>query len=124
MRPWLRCRIRSLRKPQGRKPSGGPNEVRGHTSGCSWAKQNPAGFVRYAVEILNTRERSAGLSNQVLIPVAPTIAPPEQLTAKVEADGVLLSWTGPAVPVAPPGLTYRYRVLTQPCGLQSLHRAG
>ena len=32
---------------------------------------NPAGFVRYAVEIMNTRDRSAGLSNQVLIPVAP-----------------------------------------------------
>ena len=45
-------------------------------------EQNPAGFVRYAVEILNTRERSAGLSNQVLIPVAPTIAPPEHLSCK------------------------------------------
>ena len=79
-------------------------------------EQNPAGFIRYAVEILNTRERGAGLSNQVLIPVAPTIAPPDQLTAKVEADGVLLSWTGPAVPVAPPGLAYRYRVLRGPAG--------
>src|ERR1035438_2861184 len=39
-------------------------------------EHNPAGFVRYAVEIMNSRERSAGLSNQVVIPVAPTIAPP------------------------------------------------
>ena len=61
-------------------------------------------------------ERSAGLSNQVLIPVAPTIAPPDQLAAKVEADGVLLSWTGPAVPAAPAGLTYRYRVMRAPAG--------
>jgi hypothetical protein len=79
-------------------------------------EKDPAGFVRYAVEIMNTRDRSAGLSNQVLIPVAPTIAPPEHLTVKVEADGVLLSWTRPTVPEAPAGLTYRYRVERSPAG--------
>ena len=79
-------------------------------------EQNPAGFVRYAVEILNSRERSAGLSNQVLIPVAPTIPPPEQLAAKVEADGVLISWEGASVPAAPAGLTYRYRIVRSPAG--------
>jgi hypothetical protein len=79
-------------------------------------EQNPAGFVRYAVEILNSRERGAGLSNQVLIPVAPTIAPPEQLAIKVEADGVLLSWEGADVPTPSTGLTYRYRVMRSPSG--------
>jgi hypothetical protein len=79
-------------------------------------EQNPAGFVRYAVEIMNTRDRSAGLSNQVLIPVAPTIPPPEQVTAKIEADGVLLSWTGQPIPPTPPGLTYRYRIERSPAG--------
>jgi len=79
-------------------------------------EHNPAGFVRYAVEILNSRERSAGLSNQVLIPIAPTIAPPEQLAAKIEADGVLISWVGANVPAAPTGLTYRYRILRSPTG--------
>src|SRR5271166_4850747 len=79
-------------------------------------EQDPAGFVRYAVEILNTRNRSAGLSNQVLIPVAPTIAPPEQLTANVEADGVLISWAGADVPDAPLGLTFRYRITRSPAG--------
>jgi hypothetical protein len=79
-------------------------------------EQNPAGFVRYAVEILNSRERGAGLSNQVLIPVAPTIAPPEPLSLKVEADGVLLSWVGADVPTPPAGLAYRYRVMRSPSG--------
>jgi hypothetical protein len=79
-------------------------------------EQNPAGFVRYAVEVLNSRERSAGLSNQVLIPVALTIASPEQLSAKVEADGVLISWVGASVPGAPPSLTYRFRVMRSPAG--------
>jgi fibronectin type 3 domain-containing protein len=79
-------------------------------------EQNPAGFVRYAVEILNTRERSAGLSNQVLIPVALTIPPPEDLSVKIEADGVLISWSGANVPPAPEGLTYRFRVTRSPAG--------
>jgi len=79
-------------------------------------EQDPAGFVRYAVEILNSRDRSAGLSNQVLIPVAPTIAPPEQLPANVEADGVLISWAGGDVPPAPQGLTFRYRITRSPAG--------
>jgi hypothetical protein len=79
-------------------------------------EQTPAGFVRYAVEILNTRERSGGLSNQVLIPVAQTIAPPEEVSAKSEADGVLISWTGATVPTPPTGLTYRYRVTRSPAG--------
>jgi len=79
-------------------------------------EKNPAGFVRYAVEIMNTRDRSAGLSNQVLIPVAPTTAPPEDVTAKIEADGVLISWTGAEVPETPPGLTYRYRIARSPAG--------
>lgn len=78
--------------------------------------EHPAGFVRYAVEILNTRQRSAGLSNQVLIPVAPTITPPEQFTVTVEADGVLISWTGADVPNPPQGLTYRYRIERGPAG--------
>jgi hypothetical protein len=79
-------------------------------------EQHPAGFVRYAVEVLNTRERSAGLSNQVLIPIAPTITPPQQLTVTVEADGVLISWTGADVPPAPQGLTYRHRIERSPAG--------
>jgi hypothetical protein len=79
-------------------------------------EKNPAGFVRYAVEIMNARNRSAGLSNQVLIPVAPTIAPPDDITVKVEADGVLLSWSGAQIPPAPTGLTYRYRIGRSPAG--------
>jgi hypothetical protein len=79
-------------------------------------EHNPAGFVRYAVEVLNTRERSAGLSNQVLIPVALTIPPPEDFSVKVEADGVLISWSGANVPPAPQGLTYRFRVTRSPAG--------
>ncbi len=55
---------------------------------------NPTGFVTYAVEEMNAKGRSAGLSNQVFIPVAPTLAAPEQLSAQVSGDGVTISWAG------------------------------
>lgn len=78
-------------------------------------EKDPAGFVRYAVEIMNSRDRSAGLSNQVLIPVAPTIAPPE-ISLKVEADGVVVSWENAEVPAPPKGLAFRYRIMRSPQG--------
>jgi len=46
----------------------------------------------YAVEPLNLQGRSAGLSNQVHIPLAPTLPPPTNFRAQVTADGVVLTW--------------------------------
>jgi hypothetical protein len=74
----------------------------------------PDGFVRYAVEMLNIHTRSAGLSNQVLVPVAPTITAPKDLSAEVSADGVRIAWSGPAPPTPPTGLTYQYRLMRKP----------
>jgi hypothetical protein len=79
-------------------------------------EQNPAGFVTYAVELMNVHGRSAGLSNQVVIPVAPTLPPPDDLSAEVSADGVRIAWRGPEPPSAPPGLTYEYRIMRKPAG--------
>jgi hypothetical protein len=56
--------------------------------------QNPTGFATYAVEVLNTRGRSAGLSNQVQVPLAPTLPPPSDLAAVVTADGIELTFSG------------------------------
>lgn len=78
--------------------------------------ENPTGFAIYAVEIMNDRSRSAGLSNQVVIPLAPAIAPPTDVTADVSAEGVRVSWSGGVVPQAPAGLTYRYRIERRPAG--------
>ena len=106
-------------KPDARPKGEQPAAVRMKfvdTLPAELGERDSAGFVRYAVEVMNTRDRSAGLSNQVLIPVAPTIAPSENLTVKVEADGVLLSWNGAEVPPAPQGLTYRYRIERSPAG--------
>src|ERR1017187_4989325 len=79
-------------------------------------QENPADFVTYAVEEINSHGRSAGLSNQVPIPVAPTIATPDELSAQISGEGVRISWTGPAPPAAPAGLSYRYRIMRRPVG--------
>ena len=79
-------------------------------------EQDPAGFARYAVEILNNHGRTFGMSNQVLIPLAPTIPPPDELAADVRGDGVHISWTGAAPAKPPAGLVYRYRIMRKPVG--------
>jgi hypothetical protein len=78
--------------------------------------ENPAGFVMYAIEEVNARGRSAGLSNQVAIPVVPTIAPPDKVAAEVSADGVTITWSGPQAALPPKGVTYQYRIMRRPAG--------
>ncbi len=56
-------------------------------------REHPTEFATYAVSMLNWRGRTAGLSNQVRVPLAPVIAPPQSLEAKVTADGISISWT-------------------------------
>ena len=73
-------------------------------------QQNPTTEATYALNDLNRSARSAGLSNQVTVPLAPTLPPPNGLEAKVIADGVLLSWTGSTPPVTSPPLHYLYRI--------------
>ncbi len=71
---------------------------------------NPAGFVTYTLEDQNPNSRSAGLSNQVKVPLAPTLPAPNGVQAKVTADGVLLGWTTPPEVPRNPALSYLYRV--------------
>jgi hypothetical protein len=73
-------------------------------------EQDPTAQISYAVSVLNTRGRTAGLSNQVQVPVAPTLAPPSDFAAEVTAQGVRISWSCQAAIGAPPSLQYRIRV--------------
>lgn len=72
--------------------------------------QNPLANATYALNDLNRSGHSAGLSNQVLVPLAPTLSPPGGLETRVTPDGVLLSWTATAPPLANAALNYLYRV--------------
>ena len=115
------ARIANTKPEPPKKQKGGtqPPAVRMQyvdTLPADLGERNPSGFVRYAVELLNEHGRSAGVSNQVLIPVAPTLPPPDELSAEVSADGVRVAWSGGSTPSAPTGLTYQYRIMRKPEG--------
>jgi hypothetical protein len=73
--------------------------------------QDPTAEITYAVSVLNGSGRSAGLSNLVQIPSAPTLPPPEHFNAEVRSDGVLLSWACPPAMGEPDThIGYRLRI--------------
>jgi hypothetical protein len=73
--------------------------------------QDPTTELTYAVSALNESGRSAGLSNLVQVPSAPTLPPPEDFKPEVKGDGVLLSWVcPPAVSKADPRIAYKLRI--------------
>jgi hypothetical protein len=71
---------------------------------------NPDAELTYAIEVLNRNARGAGLSNRVQVPAITTLSPPDDLAAKLTDDGVDLTWTSAAEPLAKPGVQYRYRI--------------
>jgi hypothetical protein len=75
-------------------------------------KEDPTGELTYAISALNESGRSAGLSNLVKVPSAPTLPPPGHFNAQVESDGVLISWdcSQAADAEANPAIGYRLRI--------------
>jgi len=72
---------------------------------------HPLASASFAVEVLNRDGRGAGLSNQVHVALAETLAPPTDFSARITAQGVVLSWTD--VPLSLPALepiSHGYRV--------------
>src|SRR5258706_2664121 len=57
--------------------------------------EHPTGSAVYALEVMNDADRSAGLSNQVHVPLVPTMAPFSNFAAQPTAQGVLISWQCP-----------------------------
>jgi|SRR5271166_533063 len=76
------------------------------------------GYASYAVEVLNRDGRAAGLSNQVRVPLAETLPPPADFSARVTARGVEVSWTAPMPPPFPTGIRFGYRVYRRAEGSQ------
>jgi hypothetical protein len=70
---------------------------------------SPTAEFVYAVNVLNPYSRSAGLSNQVQVPAAPTLPPPSEFHAQLTAEGVQLSWAV-VTPPQVPGLRFVYRI--------------
>ena len=55
---------------------------------------SPSSFATYAVEVLNSDGRGAGLSNRVKVSLLRTPPPPQNFKADVTSQGVVLNWTG------------------------------
>jgi hypothetical protein len=85
---------------------------------------DPTGFATYAVETQNTDLRSAGLSNQIRIPLVPTLPPPADLNASVTSDGVVLTWSGVLPEIQNPGVSYSYRIYRRDIATKAAAIAG
>jgi hypothetical protein len=76
----------------------------------SLESQSPTSNLSYAVSVLNSYGRSAGPSNQVQVPSAPTLPAPANLSVHLSANGVELTWNAVLPSPEIPGVTYEYRV--------------
>lgn len=84
---------------------------------------DPSSQITYAVEVLNTGGRGAGVSNAVHVPLVRTLPPPADFAAQVTAEGVVLTWTGAAAPPQA-GVRHVYRVYRRLLGSQAWVMAG
>jgi len=101
--------------------------ARSYTDSLSAQNQsdNPAGFITYAIEVVNAGGRGAGLSNQVRVSLVRTLPPPQGFAARVTGQGVVLTWTSDVPPAdsARP-VRYVYRVYRRLEGSQEQILAG
>jgi hypothetical protein len=71
------------------------------------AAQNQA---TYAVEVVNQRGKSAGLSNQMRTSLVPTEPPPANFHVTLDAQGPLLLWNVVSVSAPSPAISHRIRI--------------
>ena len=68
---------------------------------------DPSSFATYAVEVRNAEGRSAGLSNQVRVPLLRTLPPPQDLAARALKEGIVLTWSN-SIPQSAPNAAIRH----------------
>jgi hypothetical protein len=81
--------------------------------------QDPTAEITYAVSVENESGRSAGLSNQVPVPSAPTLPPPNHFRAEAKSEGVLLAWDCPPAVSAPAAIAHKIRIYRREQGKQA-----
>lgn len=82
-------------------------------------QMSPLATITYAVEVLNRDGRSAGLSNQVHVPLSETVPAPADFSARLTGQGVVLTWTGALLSLThPQQVRYQYRVFRRTEGGQ------
>ncbi|MBV9182397.1 MAG: fibronectin type III domain-containing protein, partial [Acidobacteria bacterium] len=75
----------------------------------NFEREHASDSLLYSVSVVNSYGKTAGPSNQVSIPAAPTLRPPHNFKAEIEADGVKLSWE-PVLAPSISNLRFVYRV--------------
>jgi hypothetical protein len=77
--------------------------------------QHATGIAVYALEVQNSRGKSAGLSNQIKVPLAPTLPPPSDLRVNVTPDGPVISFAA-SPERANPDIHHTFRILRREQG--------
>jgi hypothetical protein len=85
-------------------------------------QERPTAFATYAVEVLNSAGRGAGISNRVHVPLAPTLPPFSAFTAQATAQGVVVSWQCPPASGRRSGMKYLFRIYRHPESSPSVTR--
>lgn len=102
-----------IRHERGRKPEAASPPVQASyidVLAPDLLQQHPTASANYAVETLNVHDRSAGLSNQISVPLAPTLPAPNSLEARVTGEGIVLTWIGTLAPREFEEISYLYRI--------------
>jgi len=101
--------------PAGEKPPAKKMAESTDTLSENLEREHPDSFATYAIEVLNAAGRGAGLSNQVHVPLVPTLMPFADFAARITAQGVRLTWKCPENASARiPDVTYRFRIYRRP----------
>jgi hypothetical protein len=106
---------RAPRHPQKSDTPHPTPQIYTDTLPAAMQQQNPAAEITYAVEVMNRDSRGAGLSNRIHVPAIATLPPPNDLSAELTGDGVVLTWTSAGesqnIPIANAvSLQLRYRI--------------
>jgi hypothetical protein len=73
-------------------------------------QEHSTAYASYAVEVMNTAGRGAGLSNDVHVPLVPTLPPIPGFAAEITAQGITISWKCPPTSGRRTGIKYLLRI--------------
>jgi hypothetical protein len=107
-------------QPVGEVEAGQPGQEAAFVDRIPRDLQQPAAdaTVAYTLETLNDRGRSAGLSRAASVPLVTIPPAPDDLSARVTPDGIVLRWTGVPQGEAS-GVSTAYRVFRRAPGAEN-----
>jgi hypothetical protein len=111
--PMKGCRVEMQLRPEdvhSLSAAGGRRPQVTFEDALNLQMQSATQFATYALEVLNRRDKGAGLSNQIRVSLAPALPAPNDLHAELTPESVVLSWTAPELLPGATNLRFLYRV--------------